>query len=221
MPSNKFIDMTGLKISRLTCVRVAGKNKAGGILWECLCECGEKYVVVGSKLRKRLVNSCGCMTREMTRKRNSTHGFSLKNGKQQRLHRIWSNMKARCRTKSHFAYKNYGGRGIDICDEWFKYYVKFHEWAIANGYRDNLTIERINNNEGYSPSNCTWIEKTKQHRNQRNTVLCESLVMEIRTKARNGNSIKSIMEEYGISRTHASNVVHLRRWKSAPTEVQP
>lgn len=85
-----------------------------------------------------------------------------------RLYRIFGNIKQRCYYKNNKDYKNYGGRGIIVCDEWLKDFKKFYDWAINNGYQDGLTIDRINNDGNYEPSNCRWITKKAQSRNNRN-----------------------------------------------------
>lgn len=86
-----------------------------------------------------------------------------------RLHRIWKNMRTRCNNPNRKGYKNYGGRGIKVCDEWNDF-VEFHEWAISNGYKDGLTIERKDVNKGYSPDNCTWITAVDQAKNRTTSV---------------------------------------------------
>lgn len=90
-----------------------------------------------------------------------------------RLHRIWQNMKARCYRKSAREYENYGGRGITVCEEWRSNYEKFKEWAINNGYADNLTIDRINVNGNYEPTNCRWITNKEQQNNRRDNACYE------------------------------------------------
>jgi hypothetical protein len=98
-----------------------------------------------------------------------THGLSRDNtGKKTRLFRIWTGMKTRCFNKKDRAYPGYGGRGIIICDEWMDF-ASFHTWAVSHGYKDDLTIERIDNDGSYEPQNCTWIPRGKQALNRRNT----------------------------------------------------
>ena len=94
---------------------------------------------------------------------------NYKHGKKgTRLYRIWHDMKTRCCNKNTIYYKNYGGRGIDVCNEWREDFMAFYNWSIANGYKDNLSIDRIDNNEGYSPDNCRWVDRKTQQRNKRN-----------------------------------------------------
>lgn len=90
-----------------------------------------------------------------------------------RLYGIWSNMKTRCCSETYHLYKDYGARGIEVCDEWLNDFEHFYNWAISNGYQDNLTIDRINNNGNYEPSNCRWVDMKTQNRNRRSNVWLE------------------------------------------------
>jgi len=88
--------------------------------------------------------------------------------REHKLHPIWRGMKARCYNPKALKYKHYGARGIEICDEWRNSYQKFYDWAINNGYVEGLTLDRINVNGNYEPTNCRWVTKTIQNRNKRN-----------------------------------------------------
>lgn len=179
----------------------------------CRCDCGSLKKVRMSHLRSGDTKSCGCLMRELTGKRFTTHGLSVKNGKQTRIHRIWSNMKARCSVLTHQSYKNYGGRGIRVCDEWFNNFMAFYGWAIQNGYSENLTIERKDNDGPYSPHNCTWVTKGQNARNQRTTRLTMEKAEKIRQLAASGISQEKIASLFKISRRHTQNIIHNRRWR--------
>lgn len=130
---------------------------------ECVCECGATRVVASSDLRASKTKSCGCLNVEQRRMSSLTHGDSKK-----RLFKIWSQMIERCKPGLAQS-ENYGDRGIRVCREWQNYEC-FREWALANGYRDDLTIERMDVDGDYSPSNCTWITRARQVYNRRVTI---------------------------------------------------
>lgn len=108
--------------------------------------------------------SCGCLQREVNIKRVTTHG---RYGT--RLHKTWKNMKERCNNPNEKSYHNYGGRGITYCDEW-EHFQPFYDWAMKNGYSDDLTIDRIDVNGNYEPNNCRWVDKKAQSNNTRHNV---------------------------------------------------
>lgn len=127
-----------------------------------LCECGSHTEQYYSNILNGRVKSCGCLRYKNLSKRNTKHGESGT-----RLYRIWRGIKTRCQNPNHGDYANYGARGIKVCNEWNCSFAAFKEWALANGYNDNLTIERMDVNGDYCPENCTWITKGQQVKNQR------------------------------------------------------
>lgn len=155
----KFIDLTGMKFGKLTAIKRAD-NIGIKTAWECQCDCGNKIVVMSNSLRTGNTKSCGCLAKP--------HG-----GSHTRLNVIWRGMMGRCYKPYYDRYKNYGGRGIVVCDEWHNF-SKFREWAIASGYdekakRYECTIDRININGDYCPSNCRWISMKEQMQNTTRT----------------------------------------------------
>lgn len=130
---------------------------------ECVCECGATRVVASSDLRASKTKSCGCLNVEQRRMSSLTHGDSKK-----RLFKVWAQMIERCKPGLAQS-ENYGDRGIRVCREWQNYEC-FREWALVNGYRDDLTIERMDVDGDYSPSNCTWITRVRQVYNRRVTI---------------------------------------------------
>lgn len=165
----KYIDLCGRRFERLTVVRCAGIDKRGGYLWECKCACGAECVMRSDHLRRGEVQSCGCLNRERaaetaakTGRANRKHG-----GDGTPLYSIWRNAKDRCYRRNHPQYQAYGGRGITVCKEWANDFGAFRAWALANGYANGLSLDRIDNSKGYSPINCRWTTAKEQARNRR------------------------------------------------------
>ena len=161
---SKINDLTNKKFGKLEVIKYYGSNKNGRALWLCKCECGNMKVVVGNSLLNKATISCGCYNKEQARERRTKHSMSYS-----KLYKVWGGMKTRCYNKNFVYYRNYGGRGIKICDEWLTNFLLFYNWAINNGYEEGLTIDRINNDGDYEPSNCRWITRAEQNRNQRKT----------------------------------------------------
>ena len=164
------IDLTGKTINGIyvKSFAYAGGGKSKKAYWNCVCTCGNEFVVESSKLRTGYTRSCGCLRKEKLRQRVTTHG-APSGSKRNRLYCIWKSMRQRCNCPRNAAYKNYGGRGIKICDEWNDYPI-FESWAFGNGYADDLSIERIDINKGYSPDNCKWIPLKDQCLNKQDTI---------------------------------------------------
>lgn len=162
------IDLTGLRFGRLVVLGQEGRTKGGKLLWKCQCDCGNIKYTTRDHLGKD-ANSCGCLRKEVSANISKTHGES-----NTRLYNLWCSMRQRC-TEGGAERTIYYDRGIRVCDEW-QTYEPFRDWALANGYdktakRGATTIDRIDNDKGYSPENCRFVTQTENARNKRNIIL--------------------------------------------------
>lgn len=152
----KVNDISGQKFGRLTAIRDTGKRKNAQVVWMCKCDCGEEKEVRGEDLRSGSIKSCGCLKKDSLREKNL------------RLYSIWHNMKDRCYNKNSTSYKTYGRLGVVVCEEWKNSFESFCDWAVSNGYKDGLTIDRIDVKGNYEPTNCRWASYKEQNNNKKN-----------------------------------------------------
>lgn len=161
-------DYIGKKYNHLMIVEFDHYGANSQAYFKCRCDCGNEVVVLGASIRSGNTKSCGCLKEQHKksfgkhRKDQTTHG-----GCGTRLYRIWFHMRARCRDKNS---ELYGARGIKVFEEWDSSFELFRDWALSNGYNDNLTIDRIDVNGNYEPDNCRWADMKTQGRNRRNTL---------------------------------------------------
>lgn len=173
----KAIDISGRRYGKLTVVRRADDrfDKKGNIrtVYLCKCDCGNETITYASNLTSGHSKSCGCEQKENLKRIGFQNMPDLRmdttkhHKSNTRLYRIWRGMKERCNNPNSNAYSNYGGRGIKVCDEWKNDFEVFYSWAITNGYSDNLSIDRIDVNGNYEPSNCRWADTKTQCNNMR------------------------------------------------------
>jgi hypothetical protein len=151
----------GQKFGRLTVISNQGFID-GFIRYECKCDCGNTKVIPKNRLLTGNTKSCGCLRRDVTGQMRKTHNMS-----KTRLNRIWRAMKYRCNSPNGSDHAIYHDRGIRVCDEWKNDFMSFYTWSMNNGYREDLSIDRIDNDKGYSPNNCRWATIQEQRHNQR------------------------------------------------------
>lgn len=213
------IDMIGKKFGRLTVLAqdMERSKEACDTFYICRCDCGNIKSIRGFYIRHGKTTSCGCFRKEklvkMSKETNSTHGKS-----KTRLYKIWSSMLGRCRNKNHPAYKNYGGRGIHVCAEWHEF-LPFEKWAFDNGYdpsakRGECTIDRIDTNGDYEPSNCRWTDIASQERNRRNVrkIRCTNgKIYESQTQAADEFGVKQSCIWYAMKQCKPINGFYFER----------
>lgn len=166
-----FEDLTGRKFNRLTVIDRASdiveKNGRKRAAWNCVCDCGAKVIVRGYNLKKGNIKSCGCYKADRNRNYFTKHGCAG-----DRLYKVWQDIKKRCYNPNYKQFKDYGGRGIKMCDEWLNDFTAFRDFALSNGYSytakfGETTIDRINPNGNYEPSNCRFVSMQVQNKNKR------------------------------------------------------
>jgi len=178
-------DLTGQRFGKLTVIEFVGtRNKKA--VFKCVCDCGNECEKTGTLLSTGKTRSCGCLAANNTDQ--TTHGFSKTH-----LYGVWSTMKSRCCNPKSQHYKNYGARGISVCDEWKNDFIAFRAWALENGYEEGLTLDRIQTNGNYEPSNCRWTTQKIQCNNKTN-----NRYIEFRGKTW---TLHELADEYGIKYT--------------------
>lgn len=188
---SRLLDLTGKRFGKLTVVKRDSSKKT--TTWLCRCDCGNETFVRRDHLLNGNTRSCGCA--------RIGHGGTRK-GSDQRLYRIWHNMRHRCLNRHFVDYPRYGARGITVCEEWATSdsFPAFRDWAFANGYAANLTLDRINNNKGYSPDNCRWATLEQQNSNKRTN------------RTINGKTVMQWSKAFGLPYNTLRNRLARRGW---------
>lgn len=192
--SVRRIDLSNKRFGKLTALRFSRSDEHGITFWWCRCDCGNEIEVAYNNLKYGNTKSCGCW-----------HEKHLETGS--RLYKCWQDMKSRCEYAKDFNYHNYGGRGIKVCDEWCNSYLSFRAWALNNGYTPTLTIDRIDVNGNYEPTNCRWVTLEAQQNNRRNNIYVEynGETLTLRQLAKkysepNGISYKTLWYRFAIAK---------------------
>jgi hypothetical protein len=192
------MDMTGVKIGMLSVINRAGSKKGGKATWNCECECGNSRVIIGSDLRNGKYVSCGCAKK--------THGMTKTTE-----FRIWTDMKRRCNNPNRPDYKNYGGRGIKVCDDWSE---SFESFLMDMGNRPKgKTLDRKDNEGPYDKHNCVWSTYKEQGRNTRFNVRYEVFGALL--------TMPELSEKYGIKEETIRSRIKLRGWDIAKAVTEP
>lgn len=209
-------DLTNRRFGRLTAVSPTDERIRKNVVWICQCDCGNQTRVPTSYLNSGNTRSCGCLQRETTARVMRVHGLT-----DTRLHRIWRDMRKRCQNPNHKSYNNYGGRGIRVCDQWAEF-MPFRDWAVTHGYRSDLSIDRINNDGGYTAENCRWAGHHQQARNRRSSKLTFADAQAIR---RDPRPLRAIAADYLVSGALVGQIKRGEKWPnvdssnmSAPTQ---
>lgn len=200
------IDLTGKRFGNLTVIEKSNNDKSDGALWKCRCDCGKEITTRSTYLLSGDTKSCGCRKTQSLLDRNVKHGHA----NNERLYNIWKGMRSRCNNPNSYAYNNYGGRGVKICEEWNDY-EKFRIWALSSGFRENksgliCSIDRIDTNGNYCPENCRWVDIKTQCRNRRSNRLLEV-----------DGEVKSIVEwseEYGVPAKYIKARIDKLNWSA-------
>lgn len=211
----KKLDITNQKFNRLFAIRFLYKNKNNESIWLFICNCGNIIETSASRVKCNKVKSCGCLHKETSSingQNNIKHGLTSSGIKPPRLYNIWRDIKARCYNKNSINYKDYGGRGIIMCDEWKNDFQSFYTWSISNGYQDNLQINRIDNNGHYEINNCNWITSLENSNNKRNNkyYIFNNKIQTISQWSRELNVEKSVLRKRIIKNNNTLNENCLR-----------
>lgn len=200
MHSYNFIDLSNNRFGRLTVIKL--DTTKNGTRWLCKCDCGNIKSINAYLLKSNATKSCGCYNKEVARSRMTGKKFGFKHGLSKHpLMSVWDGMVQRCTNRNNINFSSYGGRGIDVCDEWKNNYKSFYDWAINNNWSKGLQIDRINNNGNYNPNNCRIVTRSV---NMRNTS---------RNKMLSNNGVRKCVADWAIEFNVRSNTIitQLRR----------
>ena len=201
----RLINRVGETYGRLTVLARNGST-ASGAAWLCECICGNRVTVGANNLMRGNTKSCGCLESELTSARCTTHGFSS----HLLYTNVYINMKARCHNEKYYRYKDYGGKGIKVCDEWLNNPRSFYEWGILNGYKDSMHLHRKDKTKDYCPENCEFLDRLV-HLRSHMAKLTEEQAKEIRY---GHGSVRSLSKKFNISAWSINDIRTGKTWKN-------
>lgn len=175
------------------------------------CFCGNEFETWITSVKAGLTKSCGCFETKKRIETHTTHGLY-----KHPLYVVWKNMKQRCYNPNATRYSDWGGRGISVCDEWINDFQAFYDWAVENGYKKGLQLDRIDNDGNYEPTNCRFITLTKNIRNSRATKLNINDILEIRNaKLLIPNlTMTELSKAYHVTVTTISDILKENHWRT-------
>ena len=203
----KLIDLTGKRFGKLVVIKISRKDNNRQYYWICQCDCGNTKEVLGNNIKRELTTSCGCIHKEMMRKNKYglTHNMT---GTVE--HKAWDSMKQRCNNPNNH---NYGKRGIVVCNRWLTSFENFYE-DMGSKPGQKYTLERINNNGNYEPSNCKWATTLEQNRNMRsNKIKNINEANDIRKLYKKGISVKELADSYNCCIDNIKAIIENKNWK--------
>lgn len=169
-------DITGKRFGKLVAIEPVGKADSHGVLWLCKCDCGNEKAVRMQYLKTGGTTSCGCYRSELSSaimsrsaEWNTKHGQCRRKEKHHPLYGVWATMRGRCERSNHISYKNYGAKGIKVCEEWEDFQT-FFDWAMSHGWKNGLAIDRIDPDGNYCPENCRFLTQAENNRNKKNLI---------------------------------------------------
>lgn len=177
------------------------KKRKPYAIYECPY-CKNHFKTITYHIRDNVTKSCGCLGKAKRKEKTTKHGLY-----KHRLYNIYTNIKYRCLNKNHRDYINYGARGITVCDDWKNDFLSFYNWALENGYKDSLEIDRINNDGNYEPNNCRWTTRTVQNRNKR-------LISSVNTSGYKGITWDKSRNKWASKITINSKSIYLGRFET-------
>ena len=200
--NRNFVDFINQRFGRLVVIEKTDKRSGTNVIWKCKCDCGNEVFVSSSNLRSGHTQSCGCLQKERVSKAKTTHGMRFTSE-----YYSWNNMKARCYNPNYKHYKDYGGRGITICDRWRDSFENFLE-DMGSKPSNKHSIDRIDVNGNYDPENCKWSTSQEQARNKRNQRDVKLLDPEGQEYLVAGGLIKQFCKDAGLDSSNINSVLN-------------